>query len=457
MTNLTRYIALLVLCLYLSACERTANAADAASAAAKTIDWQAPLVLDTGPAYAGPWRMNDSEFHYVDDAAVSLRDDGTVAVTWVDNERQDVFFQRYDKDTAPQFDTPVNVSRSADIFSWLPKVWLTADDRVYIVWQEIVFSGGSHGGEIFFARSDDGGRSFTEPQNLSNTVAGAGKGRLSEKRWDNGSFDFAVGPKGEIFIAWTEYEGPLRFRRSLDGGRSFSEVTHISGSGRHPARAPVLALGPNGELYLAWTVGENATADIRIARSDNNGESFEPERLVHVSGGHSDAPGLAVDGEGSVHLVYAETPVAPSQQSRIHYVRLNRAGEAQSEPRVISGNVKSKAGGSAPSVAVDHQGRVYVVWEHHPTADQRAHGLGFALSPDAGQTFTALDVIPGSRGVSGAVNGSLQGQLGRKLSVSDGGDLAVVNSQLRYGDFSRIVLIRGDVAQGEKVSGNVQR
>jgi hypothetical protein len=34
---------------------------------------------------------------------------------------------------------------------------------VYVLWQEIVFSGGSHGGEIFFARSRDGGQTWSAP------------------------------------------------------------------------------------------------------------------------------------------------------------------------------------------------------------------------------------------------------------------------------------------------------
>ncbi len=62
---------------------------------------------------------------------------------------------------------PVNISRSPRVISWLPRLAVspTELDEVFILWQEIVFSGGSHGGEIFFARSFDGGASFSEPLN----------------------------------------------------------------------------------------------------------------------------------------------------------------------------------------------------------------------------------------------------------------------------------------------------
>src|ERR671939_82717 len=84
---------------------------------------------------------------------------------------------------------PVNVSRSPHTFSWLPRIAVSSADprRVLVLWQEIIFSGGSHGGDILLARSEDGGRSFAPPLNLSNSRAGDGKGRLTRERWHNRS------------------------------------------------------------------------------------------------------------------------------------------------------------------------------------------------------------------------------------------------------------------------------
>ena len=160
------------------------------------LTWSEPIEVAGGPAYRGPWRANDSEFHFVDDPTVAIDDGGRIAVVWANQVDQDVFIQAYDAAGEAVLDMPVNVSSSPDTFSWLPRVAIPVGDprRVYVLWQEIVFSGGSHGGEIFFARSTDGGRSFETPVNLSGTTAGDGKGRLSVDRWDNGSLDLAVGP-----------------------------------------------------------------------------------------------------------------------------------------------------------------------------------------------------------------------------------------------------------------------
>jgi hypothetical protein len=101
--------------------------------------------------------------------------------------------------------------------------------HVYVLWQEIVFSGGTHGGEIFFARSTNGGKTFSDAINLSNTIAGDGKGRITSRYWHNGSLDLAMGPQGDLYAAWTEYEGNLWFSRSTDQGDSFSDPLRIAG------------------------------------------------------------------------------------------------------------------------------------------------------------------------------------------------------------------------------------
>jgi hypothetical protein len=157
--------------------------------------------------------MDESVWHFVDDPTVAITDQSNVGVVWVDHSLQDILFQVYDVNGRTRFRKPVNISRSTGIFSWLPRIIMTSDDpeEVYVLWQEIIFSGGTHGGEILFARSSDGGKTFNEPINLSNTQAGAGKGRLTRDIWFNGSLDLARSDDGILYAAWTEYYGALRF------------------------------------------------------------------------------------------------------------------------------------------------------------------------------------------------------------------------------------------------------
>ena len=154
------------------------------AASAVPIVWHGPVDIAEGGGEKGPWQQNESRYHYVDDPAVLIDEGGNVAVAWVNQSRKDVFFQRLSSDGNLQRKEPVNVSRNPNTFSWLPRMERAPDapDRIYMLWQEIIFSGGSHGGDILFARSDDKGKTFSPPVNVSDSIAGDGKGRINPDR-----------------------------------------------------------------------------------------------------------------------------------------------------------------------------------------------------------------------------------------------------------------------------------
>ena len=131
-------------------------------AAVAGIQWSRPVELATGGGERGPWQQNNSRYDFVDDPSVALMANGNAGVVWVDQARKDVFWQIVAPDGHKRLATPVNISRTPGEFSWLPRIALSPHDpsHVYVLWQEIIFSGGPHGGEIFFARSTDGGRTW---------------------------------------------------------------------------------------------------------------------------------------------------------------------------------------------------------------------------------------------------------------------------------------------------------
>lgn len=390
--------------------------------------------------------MNDSEFHYVDDPTVAISDSGLTGVAWVDQSRKDILFQVYERDGRPRFRQPVNVSKSPRVFSWLPRVVMASRDadEVYILWQEIVFSGGSHGGDIFFARSSDGGKTFSDPINLSNTAAGDGKGRLTKAIWHNGSLDLVMGPEGDLYAAWTEYEGALWFSRSRDRGASFSTPLRVAGDGAAPARAPALAADGKGGVYLAWTVTKGRAADIHFAKSTNRGGSFSRPRPVFKGGGHADAPKIAVDAQGVIHIAYGESPAGLFQSYHVRYGRSSDGGQTFEGAREISGlKMAQLRSENFPSLSLDGKGNPYLIWELFLRGEFYPRGLGFTYSRDGGRTFAPPSVVPETDDPAVGVNGSQQGLLMRKLAVNKAGAMAIVNSTFRPNDKSHIWLIRG--------------
>jgi hypothetical protein len=421
----------MALMLVIAACAR------GKSTEARPIAWSAPLEIAAGGGEKGPWQQNNSRFDYVDDPSVALEPSGAANVVWVDQRVKDIFFQTYERDGSPRLAKPVNVSRSKDVFSWLPRIARSPVEprHVYVLWQEIVFSGGTHGGEIFFARSTDDGASFEPPVNLSRSINGDGKGRIDPKRWHNGSLDLAVAPDGALHAAWTEYDGPLWLAHSTDRGRSFSAPLLVDAGTPHPARGPALAAA--GDLvYLAWTVGEDDGADVRVATSSDRGATFGTPVVVERTRGYSDAPKLALAG-GTLHVVYADSAGGPFALANVRYTR-SRDGVMFEPPRTISAPHR---GASFPSLALDGA-RVFVAWELHRDADDLPRGLGLAFSLDGGTTFATPVIVEGSS--DRGSNGSQQGRLMRKLAVRDG-RIAIVNSALRHGEGSRVWLVRGSV------------
>jgi hypothetical protein len=379
--------------------------------------WLPVVEVASGGGTKGPWRQNDSRYGYVDDGTLAFTRDGLLAVAWVDQRRKDVLLQLRAPD-GRALSGPADVSRSPDTFSWMPRL-AASGDTLHVLWQEIIFSGGSHGGDILYARSLDGGRSFSAPLNLSASRAGDGKGRLDRDTWSNGSLDLVAHADGSVHAAWTDYEGSLWLARSSDEGRSFGAPRRIGGDASRPARAPSLVAGADGQVVLAWTVGEDPDADIRVAQGDGR------QVRVGAPGARADAPRLALDRAGRLHLVYLEQPA--KGPAAIRYARAD-AGLAFGPARTLSAPGEHAG---APHLALDADGRVHVAWDTPP------RGLRYTV--DAGAGFTRPATVPGS--ADGGRNGSQQGLLGHKLAA--GADMvALVNSSLAPGRGSRVWLMR---------------
>ena len=410
--------------------------------------WHDPIEIATGRGEKGPWRQNDSRYDYVDDGTLALTGDGSIALAWVEQKQKDVMFQPLRPD-GQRAGPAVNVSRNAETFSWLPRIAVAPGNprKLYVLWQEIIFSGGSHGGDILFARSQDGGLSFAPPLNLSRSRGGDGKGRLDRDTWSNGSLDIAIASDGTVLAAWTEYDGALWLARSRDKGASFDPPRRLAGDAARPARGPALATGPGGAVYLAWTVGEDPAADIRVVQSGDGGATFGEPQLVGAGRGHADAPRLAVDPRGTLHLVYAESDRGPFGRYQIRYARSAEGVAGFGQARTLS--APGSTGAAYPALALDAQGVLYVSWEVFPAPRERPRGLAFTSSRDGGEHFSAPALVPGSQDPGGGYNGSHQGLLGKKLAASGNGSIALVNSSLKPGERSRVWLIRGRLA-GDK-------
>ena len=205
---------------------------------------------------------------------------------------------------------------------------------------------------------------------------------------------------------------------------------------------------PKDELIalLAEIIGEDDGADLRLATSDDGAESFGEPSIILESDGHSDAPKLAVDEEGTLHLAYGESPEGMFEQYHVRYARQAKDEEGFGSSRRISEASETTAQGAHfPSLALGARDALLMLWNLYPTGEHPPRGLGFTASVDGGNSFYGPSAVPGSTAESLGINGSLQGMLMEKIAANASGQVAVVNSRFKRGIVSRIRLYRGQV------------
>ena len=142
------------------------------------------------------------------------------------------------------------------------------DNDVYVVWQESVSKSlPEHNYDIFFTKSEDNGKTFGTPINLSNNT------EFSERP------QIAVSKNG-IFIVWAETINPnnkeIMFTKSLDNGKTFSNPINLSSNSKDSYNQEISAFNEN--VYVVWQDTDKKNNDtngiIMFKSSTNTGNTF---------------------------------------------------------------------------------------------------------------------------------------------------------------------------------------
>lgn len=107
----------------------------------------------------------------------------------------------------------------------------------------------------------------------------------------------AVSPAGTIHTAWYTGGGPAKglfYARTTDGGMSFSKPMRLGDDARQNGRATLLA--PGRETYLAWKSFDGERSDISLIVSHDDGATWTAPRIIASTTDKSDHPLLISDG-----------------------------------------------------------------------------------------------------------------------------------------------------------------
>lgn len=233
--------------------------------------------------------------------------------------------------------------------------------RVFVVWVDET----PGNDEILFSHSTDGGKSFSEPRNISQTSN------------DSGSVRIAVEGE-EVSVVWSERVGSnweIFFIRSSDGGQAFSKPLNLSNSPGDSGFPHVVMKG--GTVVVAWVDDTPGNDEIFVSRSVNKGASFSPPVNISNNPGNSVFPHLAFSDST---VVVAWSDLTPGNEE-VFVSRSPNKGVTFSAPVNISHNPGRS---THPAIAFSGS-HLFVVWSDRTPGNTE---IFFSHSIDGGVSFS---------------------------------------------------------------------
>lgn len=202
------------------------------------------------------------------------------------------------------------------------------------------------------------------------------------------------------------WKGDIRFARSADGGKSFEPAITLNPDfANQPASHAFqsIAVGEAGRIYVSWIDERNKKesdrgAEIWMAISDDEGRTFTANRKIIGDVCECCRTSLQVDSRGRLYLSYRTVPPTGPLYRDISVARSDDGGKTFTSRIVHHDGWEINACPVAgPSLSIDSSDRLTVVWY---TGGGKRPGLHYAVSLDGGESFTRKE-LPGSRGSLG--------------------------------------------------------
>lgn len=262
---------------------------------------------------------------------------------------------------------------------FLDKPWMAVDpsnNNVYVAYSDFDDSVASGRVAIEFVRSTDGGATWSATPFVIEEALGDGNSNTSDP-FVQGS-QVAVGPNGEVYVAWETYSADeltrsIKVRKSTNGGVSFlpakviSKVTYIgvgdvlqglfrSGPDLQGLAVDNSSSSTKGNVYCTWHDGRNKSqsdpfgiedkyrfADILFSRSTDGGNTWSAPVRVNTDAITKKVdqfmPALAVDKNGTVGVLYYDRRMdSRNFLIDVYYAKSTNAGVKWTDSRITTKN-----------------------------------------------------------------------------------------------------------------------
>jgi len=359
------------------------------------------------------------------------------------------------------------------------KEWMACDitnspyrNSLYMSWTEFDKYGSRStldSSRILFSRSTNGGTTWSSPLRISDE----GGNCIDSDSTVEGAVP-AVGPNGEVYIAWS---GPLgiMFDKSTNGGITFGPdrfvtaqpggwdfgIGGISRANGLPITACDVSNSPfRGTVYICWSDQRNGTGntDVFLIKSKDGGRTWGSIKRVNndASSAHQFFPWIAIDqSTGYLYCVFYDRRNTSGNATDVYVARSSDGGESFSNFKVSMASFTPQPSiffGDYINIA-SHERRIYPIWmrmdgtnlsvwtapftdpEIVSVATDAKVATGFSLSQNYPNPFNASTRIRFTLPTRSGVRLTIHDCLGREVSRPADGDLeAGTHTAIFYAD-----------------------
>jgi len=340
-----------------TASQSTSQSASSATSLSASQATYVPTILsiestDNGKTWTEPVNVSKSTAAS-SQSTITLEKNGALDAAWCENIgdelKPDVFFAR-SVDGGKTWSKPVDVSTTPGESSY-PSIAVASDNSLHLVWCDT--SKGERNRDIYYASSSDGGKSWGKDsllpaEDISNTA-----GFSSEPK-------IAIDDNDEIHVVWCD-STPGRTRPDIFYVYKFkghwTKPQNLSSNDRISSH-PAIACGPNGKVYLVWsdTARELHLADVWCSVGTDG--SFGKPINISNTAGVSTQPTIAADETGRVAVIWSDICIEDGKPEV--YARVSHDKAASLSHLIDMSNTK---GSSKYAQVAINRDRMFVIWE----------------------------------------------------------------------------------------------
>jgi hypothetical protein len=302
---------------------------------------------------------------------------------------------------------------------------VATDDKTgstYVVY----FRGENDGANVYIQRTNDSGRTFSEPVRINNIE---GSVQL-DSQWSPPAL--GIGPNSELYVVWynADHSNPdkfpygqvtLRFAKSTDGGQTFERAINLAPNDPAGEQSyPFIAVSKDNRIFISYLNLDYSQKDnnagtptvVRVVSSNDGGKTFGNSFIADKSACQCCATVVAIGPDKEIYTSsrsafknvsmtlenYTKTEYQKQQDKDVAVIRDvtvehstdGGLGKKFTDPIPVNNDKWFMNGcpDAGPGMDFDSKGKLHIAWFTGSETAPKGQGFYYAHSADKGMTFS---------------------------------------------------------------------